>query len=170
MGICLSSYAQTVINYPTVSRSNTRIVEITKIELLKDATVLHITATNPPNLWVSFSSKTILRDPKTSRTYELLKCDGYPLDKEHYMSKGRQEFKMYFAPLDANVSKVDFIEGNQSGAFRLSGIVIRNTIVMDNLEPAIHISASPGETIVIPAKTLRKFKKDKDLIIRITDR
>lgn len=86
-GICLSSYAQNVIDYPSIAKTNARNINITKIELLDDATVLHITATNPPNQWVKFSSQTILRDPKTSRAYKLLNCDGYPLDKEHYMMK-----------------------------------------------------------------------------------
>lgn len=74
---------------------------------------------------------------------------------------------MYFMPLDSDVTKIDFEEGNEPGAFRIYGIVIRNTIVLNNLTPSINIEASPGQTIIIPAKTLKKLKKNQDVVINI---
>lgn len=165
IGICFSSYAQSVIDNPVIDKTNARNVKITKIELLENETVLHITVVNPPNLWVSFSSQTILKDSKSSRKYKLLKCDGYPLDTKHYMPSGRQDFKMYFEPLMPNVTKVDFEEGNEQGAFRIFGIVIKDDIVIDLLEPVVRVLVAPGERIIIPAKALRKLKKNQELII-----
>ncbi len=166
VSVCGSAYAQQVIDNPFIDRTNASNVIITKVELLEDATVLHITAMNPPNRWIKFSSKTFLKDCNSPQRYRLLKCDGYPFDKEHYMSKGRQDFKMYFEPLSPSVMKFDFIEGYEVGAFRISGVEIRNTLVIDNLLPSITIDVAPGQTIEIPAATLKKLKKNQKMVIR----
>ncbi len=125
LGVSLSSQAQKVIDYPTIAGRNTQTVDITRVELLPEETVLHITATNSPTLWVKFTSDTVLKDAYSARTYKLLRCEGYPLDTEHYMPEGRQEFKMYFEPLDEEITRFDFVEGHERGAFRVYGVEVR---------------------------------------------
>lgn len=124
-GICLSSAAQTVIENPKIAGRNTQIVSITKIEMMPEETVFHITAKNSPKLWVKFASSTELQDCYSAKTYKLLRCEGYPLDTEYFMPEGQKDFKMYFEPLDSNITRVDFVEGYESGAFRVYGIEIR---------------------------------------------
>ena len=189
--MALSSYAQSVVVSPEIAGRNTDIVDITKVELLPNETVLHITATHSPKLWVKFASATVLKDGYSSRTYKLLKCDGYPLDTEYFMPEGRKEFKMYFEPLDQDISRFDFVEGYENGAFRIYGVKIRpdnRNYVIENVHlrpfggtvqrnPGIQynrsggmtIISSPGQTIVIPAEALRKMKKGQNLTIQITE-
>ena len=209
LGVSLSSQAQTVIDYPTIAGRNTQTVDITRVELLPAETVLHITATHSPKLWVKFTSDTVLKDAYSARTYKLLRCEGYPLDTEHYMPEGRQEFKMYFEPLGDDITRFDFVEGHEHGAFRVYGVEVRpddrpylseyNAGILENyipiqspprisaLEALLGIQfnrrqydvrvapARPdvrlsGQTIVIPAESIRKLRRGQDLVIQIIQR
>ena len=116
----------TVINNPEIMATNTRSIEISRIELSDTATVFFIDAYNAPGRWIRIDSETFLEGNVTDKQYKLIRSEGFELDTQVDMPEtGTMSFKLYFEPLDKNETAVEFVEGYGSGAFILSGIQLK---------------------------------------------
>jgi len=115
---------QTIIEQLDYESSNTTIFEISKLELRDSITILHCDfyGSTRPDAWVSISSKSILKG-KSGHVYRVLRAEGYILDEKVTMPQsGNISFKLYTEPLQKEESYFDFIEGEDEGDFKISGI------------------------------------------------
>lgn len=126
--IFVSCSGTTVINNPEIMATNTRYVEIERIELSDTATILYMDAYNEPQpgCWIRIASETCLEGNVTGKQYKLMRSEGFELDKEVNMPEsGNVPFKLYFEPLDKKETAVDFVEGHSDGAFVINGIQLK---------------------------------------------
>ena len=114
-------HSGTVIINPEYDESNTTSIQISKIELRDTATILFMDAYNRPNTWIRIASGSVLKGAQ--HRYKLIGSEGFDLDKEVYMPEsGSVSFRLFFEPVDVQEKHIDFMEGESSGDFKISGI------------------------------------------------
>ena len=101
-------------------------LDVTKVELKSDETVVYITARQRPgserdNYWFQFAGDTYLKVGDTR--YTLVSADGIELNKHTQTGKdGKLDMAFHFPPLPKGTRVFDFIEGDGQGAFQIKGI------------------------------------------------
>jgi thiol-disulfide isomerase/thioredoxin len=99
-------------------------VDVDKVELKTDETVVHLTAmerSDYPDFKFRFASDTYLKVGDTR--YALVSADGIKLDEWVQTDKDyRLKMAFHFKPLPLNTKSFDFIEGDGDGAFQIKGI------------------------------------------------
>ena len=110
-------------------------LDVTKVELKADETVVYITATQRsdyPEYSFQFAGDTYLKIDERLRVGEqssgmqrftLVSADGIELNKFVQTNKdGRRDMVFHFPPLPQDTRSFDFIEGDGQGAFQIRGI------------------------------------------------
>ncbi|MDR1273285.1 MAG: TlpA family protein disulfide reductase [Odoribacteraceae bacterium] len=102
---------ETVIVNPEFDASGVdHYMALSRIKRADTATVVYADVYNLPNYWVYLSSGGKLRDGK-GKTYKLLACEGFQLDKEVFMpASGTMSLTLYFEPVDKDEKVVDYID------------------------------------------------------------
>ena len=99
-------------------------LDVTKVELKADETVVHITAqqrSDYPDYSFQFTGDTYLK--VGNLRYTLVSSDGIELNKFVQTNKdGRRDMAFHFPPLPKGIRSFDFIEGDGQGAFQIKGI------------------------------------------------
>ncbi len=128
MGLLLlstvSNAQQVIIEQLDFENSNTTLFEISKLELRDSITILHCDfyGSTRPDAWVSISSKSYLKGT-SGHIYRVLRSEGYTLDEKATMPQsGNISFKLYAEPLQKEEKSFDFIEGEDEGDFKITGI------------------------------------------------
>jgi thiol-disulfide isomerase/thioredoxin len=106
----MASFAQKVIDNPSIEVSKTGIFSINKIELFENETKLQVQTKYLPNWWVDFPSEIFISDSDTGKKYNIVKVEGVEFKEKVYMPEsGEQTFTLIFPPLDKNVKKIDYV-------------------------------------------------------------
>ena len=101
-------------------------LDVTKVELKDDETVVYITARQRPgserdDYWFQFAGDTYLK--VGNERYTLVSADGIELNKHTQTGKdGKLDMAFHFPPLPKGTRVFDFIEGDGQGAFQIKGI------------------------------------------------
>ena len=99
-------------------------LDVTKVELKSDETVVYITAaqrTDEDRSWFRFAGNTYLK--VGDQRYTIVSADGIELDKKSYTDKYcKHDMAFHFPPLPKGTTSFDFIEGDGKGAFQIKGI------------------------------------------------
>ena len=101
-------------------------LDVTKVELKSDETVVYITARQRPgserdDYWFQFAGDTYLK--VGNQRYTLVSADGIELNKHAQTGKdGKLDMAFHFPPLPKGTKSFDFIEGDGQGAFQIKGI------------------------------------------------
>ncbi len=99
-------------------------LDVTKVELKADETVVYITAQqrpDDPDCWFRFADDTYLKVGE--KRFTVVSADGIELNKQVLANKdGRREMAFHFPPLPKGTRAFDFIEGDGPGAFQIKGI------------------------------------------------
>ena len=99
-------------------------LDVTKVELKTDETVVYITArqrSDYPEYCFQFVGDTYLK--ADGKRYALKSADGIELNKFVQTGKdGRRDMVFHFQPLPKGTRSFDFIEGDGNGAFQIKGI------------------------------------------------
>lgn len=98
-------------------------LDVTKVELKTDETVVYITAKvrSDNNHSFQFVGNTYLK--ADDRRYPLISADGIELNKFVQTNKdGKRDMVFHFRPLPMGTKSFDFIEGDTDGAFQIKGI------------------------------------------------
>lgn len=112
-----------VIEKPVFETWSGKTIEINKIETSDSATILHLDAFFRPGWWIRIAGDSYIRESGTDNKLLLVKAEGIKIDEEHWMPEsGESSFKLYFPPLDPNVTKIDFIESDCESCFKIWGI------------------------------------------------
>lgn len=133
-GLLLSvvTFAQTTF-LPDVSHTNVQNCTITKIEISKKKTLVHLiyekTKSDAYQAWVSFSHSTYIVDRITGYKYKVVDmADGLSLGKK-YSTKGeigtKYQITLVFPALPSGTNSIDVIEDISTGFF-WKGISINN--------------------------------------------
>ena len=102
------AFAQRVIENPKFEVSSSGITHISKIELNKDATRIHIHNKFIPNWWVSFE-KDIFIQLDNDVKLKILDIEGAKFDEKIYMPEsGEKTIVLIFPPINDNVKKIDY--------------------------------------------------------------
>jgi thiol-disulfide isomerase/thioredoxin len=102
--------SETVIVYPEFDNTGADYFSLYKIERADTATIMYADVYHLPNYWVWISSEIKLKDSK-GKTYKLLNCKGFELDKKVFMPEsGSMSFVLYFEPVDKSEKEVDIID------------------------------------------------------------
>ncbi|MDR1273272.1 MAG: TlpA family protein disulfide reductase [Odoribacteraceae bacterium] len=98
---------------------------LSRIERADTATVVYADVYHLPNYWVYLSSGGKLRDSK-GKTYKLLACEGFQLDKQVFMpASGTMSPVLYFEPVDKEEGVVDYIDLDENNE-TITGIKLYN--------------------------------------------
>ena len=99
-------------------------LDVTKVELKAEETVVYITAqqrSDDPDSWFRFADDTYLK--VGDQRFTIVSADGIELNKQELANKdGRREMAFHFPPLPKGTRSFDFIEGDGKGAFQIKGI------------------------------------------------
>lgn len=122
MAFCLPTQAKNkVVEYPLIQSYNTETIDITKVELTKSATILHIYANYRPHYWIRIASESYLQ--VGDKKYTLTHAEGITPDSLFWMpDSGEASFTLSFEPLPMDTETFDFIEGDSEDGFKLLGV------------------------------------------------
>ena len=99
-------------------------LDVTKVELKADETVVHFTVmqrSDYPDYWFSFAKSSYLKVGE--RCFTVVSADGIELDKHLQTGKDyKSDVVLHFPPLPKGTKTFDFIEGEGQGAFQIKGI------------------------------------------------
>ena len=99
-------------------------IDVTKVELKKDETVVYITVSlrsDYPDFRFQFVGDTYLK--AGDQRYALVSADGIELDTYVQTDKeGKRDIAFHFQPLPQDTKSFDFIEGDGERAFQIKGI------------------------------------------------
>ena len=99
-------------------------LDVTRVELKADETVVHITArqrSDDNDSWFRFAGDTYLKVGE--ERFTITSADGIELNKHTLTEKdGRRDMAFHFPPLPKGTRSFDFIEGDGKGAFQIKGI------------------------------------------------
>ena len=99
-------------------------LDVTKVELKANETVVYITAQqrpDDPDCWFRFANDTYLKVGE--KRFTIVSAEGIELNKQVLANKdGRRDMAFHFPPLPKGVKSFDFIEGDGQGAFQIKGI------------------------------------------------
>jgi len=116
-----------IIN-PSCSRKTISYIDITKIEINENNTIVYFKYTAPSKYinggWVCADKNFIIQDVKTNKSYKLIKANNIPICPEHYNFQGKGqilEFSLYFEPIHNSANIIDVIEG-VDGGFEFYGV------------------------------------------------
>lgn len=138
--ICLLSLAlsslvaqEIVVECPPFSVTNTQGLEIEKIILSKERTVIHFIGYNHPGWGQRIDSKTYILANGEKLT--VLSADGIELDKrETANEEGKLVFSLNFPPIDPNTRQIDFIESDCQDCFKIWGIELQSKELTNKVE------------------------------------
>lgn len=100
---------------------NTETLDITRVEITDSATYVNVEAYFHPKYWIKFVSDTYLQ--VDGKKYIITTAEGCELDKQFWMPEsGRASFRFTFPPIPKQAKSMDFIEGEEEGAFKLYDI------------------------------------------------
>lgn len=107
--MCTITFAQKVIENPYYEVSKSGIHHISKIELNKTETRVHIHNTFLPKWWVQFKKDVFIIDAATGKRYNITRIEGVEFGKKIWMPKsGENTTVLIFPALDENVKKIDY--------------------------------------------------------------
>ena len=110
-----------VVENPMIGIANTETIDITRVEITDSATYVNVEAYFRPKYWIKFVSGTYLQ--VDGKQYVITAAEGCELDKEFWMpDSGRASFRFTFPPIPKRAKSMDFIEGEEEGAFQLYDI------------------------------------------------
>lgn len=110
-----------VVEQPAFDAWSSTTLEIDKIVLSDTATVFYIDAYFRPKYWIQVVKETTLR--ADGKTYPIKAGNGITLSDKFWMPEsGTASFQLIFPPLPKGTKTVDFIEGDEEGAFNIWNI------------------------------------------------
>jgi len=101
-------------------------LEINKVELTPERTILYASYNNPPNSWFRISKESYLES--NGRRYAIIGSDSITLGEQHYTDEETwsKEFVLYFKPMPLDTKEFDFIEGTAPNDFKVFNIHEKN--------------------------------------------
>ncbi|MDR1122077.1 MAG: TlpA family protein disulfide reductase [Dysgonamonadaceae bacterium] len=161
---------ETLIMNPEFDASDTNYMMLSKIERTDTATIIYADVYNLPNYWIYLSSNGKLKDSK-GKTYKLLSCDGFQLDKEVFMpASGTMSFALYFEPVDKNEKMVDYIDldENNESIIGIKLYKVRHTEPVQCLLKG-EVLDRPQSSRLVLLKSGRDFRTTKVTYIPVRD-
>ena len=121
------------VENPLIETSNTRTLDIVKVELTDTATILQVDAYFTPRYWIRIDSKTYLQ--ADGQKYALTSAQGITPDSLFWMpDSGEASFQLTFQPLPLGTKTFDFIESDCEDCFKLYGIDLTGKAAYDTPE------------------------------------
>lgn len=123
-------YAQKTrsVEKPDYACCNTRTLEIEKIDLMPDSTLLHFKAHYPPGHWIRIAPTSYIRAGADGPRMVVLSSNGIPLGAEYDMpASGEHTFTLTFPAVDPQTQKIDFIEGDSENDYKIYDIGLVKT-------------------------------------------
>lgn len=141
-----------IVEQPAFDVWSSTTLEIDKIALSDTATVFYIDAYFRPKYWIQVVKETTLR--ADGKTYPIKAGDGITLSEKFWMPEsGEASFRLIFPPLPKGTKTVDFIEGDEEGAFKIWNIHLDGSPANSSLAG----KKNPAETPVLEKP---EFKND----------
>ena len=157
---CMVSAKDKLIVNPVYEFSNTGIIHITKIELGKNETRLHVHTIFLPRWWTKFPKTTYIEDCATGKRWLATGIINGEFDKEIYMpASGDSTFVLIFPPLDKSVTKINFCVPDEGDVGTIFGISLNpKTKARNNEMPAKVSQWIDSELAKAKRKTLMDFE------------
>ncbi len=141
--------AQQAVEKPASMHSNTTSVEIHRVTLSDDATVLDMDAFYRPGWWIKITSESYLM--AEGKKYMIRSGEGIELDSLFWMpASGEASFKLLFEPLPKNTKTFDFIEGDCENCFKIWGVdLVNDRIVLPKIPGEFREAAKADADIAV---------------------
>ncbi len=137
------------VDYPLIEATNTKIIDIARVELTDSATVLHADATFTPHYWIRIDAGSYLQ--ADGKKYRLTGAEGITPDSLFWMpDSGKAHFTMRFEPLPAGTRSFDFIESDCEDCFKLFGVDLTGKKEFETPEEVPAELRKMDETATVP--------------------
>jgi thiol-disulfide isomerase/thioredoxin len=111
-----------VVERPEFVARSSDLLEIARVSLSDTATILHVNIFHEPGGRMKMDPNSFLRDNK-GRLYSVRWAEGLVLGEEfHLPDSGESSFVLAFPPVASDAGFVDFVEGDEIGAYKIWGI------------------------------------------------
>lgn len=118
----ITGFSQSVIYNPAFGMTTSPDVNIPKIEITKESTIIHFHFVTTANWivggWASVLEDMYIRDVKTGKKYYLQKAENIPYypERHDFTGPGQElSFTLYFTPVDPATTQIDIIENIEYG-------------------------------------------------------
>ena len=113
-----------IVNYPSITSTNTDILEIKQVELTDTATIVHFNAYYTPKYWIQVSPNAKLVDEK-GISYTLKGAIGITPGEHFFLPEsGQAEVSLIFEALPLETKVVNFTEGTAKKDWQINGIKV----------------------------------------------
>ena len=113
-----------IVNYPSITSTNTDILEIKQVELTDTATIVHFNAYYTPKYWIQVSPNAKLVDEK-GVSYTLKGAIGITPGEHFFLPEsGQAEVSLIFEALPLETKVVNFTEGTAKKDWQINGIKV----------------------------------------------
>ena len=111
--LAVAAAAQNVIENPRYGIRSTHYIELTKVELTDDATILSFHVTIPQNNWVAIHEKSYIQPVGDTTKLRITKAEGAEIGIQMHWEKEKMEeisYRLFFPPVNSDFTKIDFGE------------------------------------------------------------
>jgi len=119
-----------VVENPPFSISYNNFIEVEKVILRDDATILHLKADSHPAYWFRIDTGTYIR--ANGEKLLVKSAEGIQLDTEIFSEP--IQFSLTFPPIDKNTERIDFIETDCENCFKIWGIELKSSTLTNRVE------------------------------------
>ena len=127
------SAAERVIENPPFSVGTHSNVNIFKVTLNEEETLLTMMISHSPTSWIRIASDTYIR--VNGQKYIVKSVEGIELDKEVYSDEsGKTIFTLKFDPIDPDAKHLDFIESDCENCFKIWGVELQSNVLTNRQE------------------------------------
>lgn len=112
-----------VIERPVFELSNTRMIEIDKIEMSDTATIIYFDAYGSPGNWILATGTDYIRESGSDEKLMFTGVEGINRGERYIIPEsGTVSFKQFYPPLRPEVTKIDYLEDCTTGCWKIWGI------------------------------------------------
>ena len=127
------SAAERVIENPPFSVGTHSNVNIFKVTLNEEETLLTMMISHRSTDWIRIASDTYIR--VNGQKYIVKSAEGIELDKEVYSDEsGKTNFTLKFDPIDPDAKHLDFIESDCKNCFKIWGVELQSNVLTNRQE------------------------------------
>ncbi|MCE5175416.1 MAG: TlpA disulfide reductase family protein [Bacteroidales bacterium] len=155
--------AETIIERPPFSVSNTSTLEVDKIILTDTATVMYMKVFFTPKYWISINSKSYIL--ANGQKLEMKRAQGIELDKHVFMDdSGKTSFILTFPPINPDTKQIDFIESDCESCFKIWGIELKSKTLTNRMEVPQEIQNEAKKREAKEMLGIPEFKADSAVL------
>lgn len=140
-------FAQRVLKSPRYSARSDNNVQVSKIELYKEQTVIELEIRIPDGSIVNVSSKTYIQSSNSEKKFYIKNIEGLALNEDVYFTNSsKKKLKLHFQALPENTNRINLRAGKEASNWHFFELVVNPRFTSEyHQEPEVGYREADGE-------------------------